>query len=77
MSSSVIVLLMNPLERDIFSSVLLGGSEVVLSYYGMSDMDLDVAITLRDAYRGGTDVRCGYYWQPFYAEENHRNSIWD
>ena len=54
------------------------GSEVVLSYYGMTDMDPDVAITLRECISGGgTDVRCSYYWQSFYAEGNYRNSIWD
>ena len=54
------------------------GSEVVLSYYGMTDMDPDVAITLRECISGGgTNVRHRYCKQSFYAEGNHRNSIWD
>lgn len=38
------------------------GSEVVLSYYGMNDMDPDIAITLRECISGGgTFVHCVYY----------------
>lgn len=37
------------------------GSEVILSYYGMTDMDPDVAITLRECISGGSiNVRYGY-----------------
>lgn len=37
----------------IYLAAFCWGSEVVLSYYGMTDMDPDVAITLRECISGG------------------------
>lgn len=60
-----------------FTAALCWGSEVVLSYCGMTDMNPDVAITLRECISGGGTYVCGCRCgRALDREANDGNPVW-
>ena len=68
MSSSVIVLLMNPLERDIFSSVLLGGPMFAVVITGsLSMLRKIIEIPSGISLLSGAGIIAGFSYLMWYA----------